>query len=82
MSGIETVGLLLGVLPLLVLALEHFQDGLRLLRNWWKYRRVLRDFVMYFRGEMRLFEQKFEALLWPIVGSQMEMDSFLANPKA
>ena len=37
-TGVETAGLVLAIFPLLVSALEHYQEGFERLSDWWKFR--------------------------------------------
>ena len=43
MSGIEVAGLVLGALPLVIAALEHYAEGANTMRTWWRYERELKD---------------------------------------
>lgn len=56
MSGIEVAGLVLGAIPLLISAMEHFEETRKVARDWWKIRRAHRKDV----GKLRDCEMKFQ----------------------
>ncbi|KAI1152919.1 hypothetical protein F4825DRAFT_449998 [Nemania diffusa] len=51
MSGIEAVGLVLGVIPLIISALEHHQDGKDAVSTWRRHVRVVQSLVRNLKTE-------------------------------
>ncbi|TVY35725.1 hypothetical protein LSUB1_G006774 [Lachnellula subtilissima] len=45
MSGVEVVGLILGALPLVISAAEHYKKGFEQLLRWKRFKFVFRDFI-------------------------------------
>jgi len=67
MSGIEVVGLVLGVLPLCISALEYYEKGLGPVTTMVKYRRELARYRCRLAVQYALYTQTIEYLLTPIV---------------
>lgn len=66
MSGIEIVGLLLGTIPLVISALEHYDDIIDPTRAFVKFQGELDRAIRELRNQHTLFEQSIEMLLRPI----------------
>lgn len=79
-TGVETAGLVLAIFPLLVSALEHYQEGFERLSDWWKFRTEFIGFVHVIGRQAILFDENLEELLSPIITSDAEMDALLRNP--
>lgn len=79
-TGVETAGLVLAVFPLLVSALEHYQEGFERLSNWWKFRTEFLGFMHVIGRQAILFDGNLEELLSPIITSDAEMDTLLRDP--
>lgn len=79
-TGVETAGLVLAVFPLLVSALEHYQEGFERLSNWWKFRTEFLGFMHVIGRQAILFDGNLEELLSPIIISDAEMDTLLRDP--
>ena len=83
MSGFEVVGLLLGVFPLVVSAIEHYRDVHKaagyVLRFESEYRKALDDV----KDEQLFFRLNLEELLLPLVKSEtfeeVEVQDLLVN---
>ncbi|CAD6579310.1 MAG: hypothetical protein ASARMPREDX12_009125 [Alectoria sarmentosa] len=79
-TGVETAGLVLAIFPLLVSALEHYQEGFESLSDWWKFRTEFLGFIHVIGRQAILFDENLEELLSPIITSDAEMDTLLRNP--
>lgn len=84
MSGIEVVGLLLGVFPLCISAMEHYEQEKRVLGTFWRIRKShrkdlgkLKDCQLKFRLNMK--ELLLPLLLNDVVG-RVEYEQLLADP--
>ena len=84
MSGIEVAGLILGGLPLLISALEHYATMEELGRTWWKFRREyrkdldrLRDIQLLYRGNMRTL---LAPLQWDGTLDVAQVEALLEDP--
>ncbi len=79
-TGVETAGLVLAIFPLLVSALEHYQEGFERLNDWWKFRTEFLGFMHVIGRQAILFDENLEELLSPIITSDAEMDTLLRDP--
>lgn len=78
-TGIETVGLVLGALPLLISALEHYGDGVRTIQKWRKYERELHSVVRNLKTERVKLQNVCEKLLDGLVPAS-RIDSMVEDP--
>ncbi|KAM0813604.1 hypothetical protein AB5N19_13600 [Seiridium cardinale] len=69
MSGFEVLGIVLGTIPLLVSALEHYQKGLNSIRRWQSYEAELQSLKRKLGNENAIFLNTCQQLLSGIVGS-------------
>lgn len=67
MSGLEIVGVVLGSIPLVISALEHYRDGLRTIQRWRKWDRELQSLIRNLETEQAKFQDICEKLLMGIV---------------
>lgn len=67
MSGFEVVGVVLGVLPLVISALEHYEDGIAVFRRYYCYRQEIRKVVLILCTEQAELKNTCEQLLIDIV---------------
>src|SRR4051794_4057127 len=67
MSGFEVAGVVLGSLPLVISALEHYRDGLRSIQRWRKYERELQSLVRNLETERAKLQNVCEKLLVGLV---------------
>ncbi len=67
MSGIEAVGLALGVIPLIISALEHYQDSRGAVSTWRRHVRVVQSLVRNLKTEHGKLYNTCETLLGGIV---------------
>ncbi|KAK2735429.1 hypothetical protein CKAH01_01810 [Colletotrichum kahawae] len=67
MSGFEVVGVVLGTIPLLISALEHYKEGISTIRTWRNYDRELRSLIRNLETEKVRFQDVCEKLLIGLV---------------
>jgi hypothetical protein len=80
MSGVEAViGIVLGIFPLVISGLEHYRDGVRLLRRWRAFEREVKDLIVSLQTEEALFVNCWERLLNDVVPIDM-LEELLKNP--
>ncbi|KAM7185321.1 hypothetical protein V8F20_011854 [Naviculisporaceae sp. PSN 640] len=63
MSAFEIAGVVLGSLPLLISALEHYGDGVRTLKKWTKYEDELKSVIRNLETERTRLQNTCEKLL-------------------
>jgi len=79
MSGFEVAGVVLGSLPLIISALEHYAEGIATAKRFWRYKTELRSLILQVNTERGIFINTLEQLLTGIVRVD-HMTDFLANP--
>lgn len=73
MSGFEVAGVVLGSIPLIVSALEHYKQGMSTIKTWRNYDRELRSLIRNLETEKIRFQDICEKLLIGLVpSSQIE----------
>ncbi|KAI0466998.1 hypothetical protein F4859DRAFT_283514 [Xylaria cf. heliscus] len=77
MSGIEVVGIALGILPLIISALENYQNGETVVSTWRRHERVIQSLARNLKTEQGCLRNTCETLLGGIVspttvGSMLE----------
>ncbi|OCL02071.1 hypothetical protein AOQ84DRAFT_424460 [Glonium stellatum] len=80
MSGFEAVGVILGVLPLIISALEHYAQGVSTAKRFWQYKSELKSLLRSIRTEKDIFLNTCETLLTGIVRVD-QMSLFLEYPE-
>ncbi|EGP84679.1 uncharacterized protein MYCGRDRAFT_110759 [Zymoseptoria tritici IPO323] len=84
MSGFEIAGLVLGGLPLIIAAMEFFEDTHKAPKIWWKIRRAHRRDLGRLRDCELSFQQNMKELLLPLqmdgTISKEEYATLLAHP--
>jgi hypothetical protein len=78
MSGFEVVGVVLGVLPLVISALESYSDGIQTIRRMLGYKWELQLLITTLETEEVLFQNTCEVLIDGIDGAG-EMELLLKN---
>ena len=63
MSGIEIIGLILGGIPLVISAAEHYKEGFEPFLKWHRFKREFRGFVNSVDLEKRMFDGLLDRLL-------------------
>ncbi|KAF4817786.1 hypothetical protein CGCSCA5_v005441 [Colletotrichum siamense] len=79
MSGFEVAGVVLGTIPLLISALEHYKEGISTIRAWRNYDRELRSLIRNLQTERVRFQDVCEKLLVGLV-SQCQIESMVDDP--
>lgn len=79
MSGIEIVGLILGITPLIISAIEDYRAGLEPFKIWARYRKELKNLKMVLDLETAKLLNTCEMLLETVV-SQSELAQLLREP--
>ncbi|TDZ68005.1 hypothetical protein CTRI78_v002463 [Colletotrichum trifolii] len=79
MSGFEVAGVVLGSIPLLISALEHYQQGISSIRKWRNYDRELRSLIRNLETERVRFQDVCEKLLVGLVPSS-QIESMVEQP--
>jgi hypothetical protein len=81
MSGFEIVGVVLGVLPLVIAALEHYEDSVRVIHRYYYYKKEIRRLVLIIRTEQVELKNTCEQLLTDIVPVQ-QIEELLKDPRS
>jgi hypothetical protein len=81
MSGIEVLGLVLGIVPLFITAFEKYEHGYRILTEWIEFRREFCDFSSRFRLQKIRLSQLAETTLRSVTESEDAVQAMLKNPK-
>ena len=81
LTGIELSGLILAVFPLLVSALEHYENGFQTIGDWIKFRAEFSAFMNSLALQRLLFRQNMEDLLSSLAVSDQALKGMLANPE-
>ncbi|KAI4225882.1 MAG: hypothetical protein L6R36_003590 [Xanthoria steineri] len=79
-TGIETAGLILAAFPLVISALEHYENGFQVIREWVRFRGEFAAFLNALIRQGIFFRQNIEELLGPIVASEYDMFVLLDHP--
>jgi hypothetical protein len=70
MSGLEVAGVVLGSLPLVISALEHYASGITTAKRFWRYKSEVRSLILQINTERRIFVNTIEQLLTGIVRNE------------
>jgi hypothetical protein len=79
MSGVEVVGLLLGVFPLLISAAEHYKKGFE---PWFKWKRFRTEFIGFINAvdtQKLLFKKVLKRFLISAGIPDEEVDKFMTD---
>ena len=79
MSGLEVVGVVLGSIPLVISALEHYGHGLSTLQRWRKYERELKSLIRNLGTEQVKLQNVCEKLLDGLV-SPSKIEAMINHP--
>lgn len=82
LTGIEVAGLVLALFPLVINALEYYEDGLQPIKEWVRFKGEFAAFMNALCRQKIFFRQNIESLLGPIVASDFELAQLLDNPNA
>jgi hypothetical protein len=79
MSAFEITGIVLGSIPLIISALEHYGEGVRTFRRLYQYRWELKSITTELKTEQVLFRNTCEILLDGLADSKV-LEELLENP--
>ena len=74
MSGLEIAGAVLGSIPLVISAIEHYANGISTARRYLKYQTEMEDLLRKIRTEQKLFKNTIETLLNGIASDERMSD--------
>ncbi|KAF1941763.1 hypothetical protein EJ02DRAFT_191853 [Clathrospora elynae] len=80
MSGFEIAGMVLGALPLVISALEHYANGINTAKRFWRYKSEVRWLILQIKTEEGIFVNTIEQLLTGILRIE-QMTEFIAGGK-
>lgn len=81
LTGVETAGIVLAVLPLFISAFEHYHDGLEPIKAFWDIDQLLPIQIRRLRNQHVHFEQTLRILLAQIVDAN-EVEDMVAAPNS
>jgi hypothetical protein len=81
MSGIEVVGLLLGAIPLVISAMEHYKDGIDVITDIRNYRSTLKSLKTKLSIQEELYRGTLQRLLLSEL-SPVEVHALFPEPGA
>ena len=79
-QAFSTVGLVLAVLPLVISAIEHYNEGLKPLKDFVRWKITIRNLIVGLRTQKALFRNTLEQLLGGLVTDQTELSVLLDDP--
>ncbi|TVY63087.1 hypothetical protein Focb16_v015222 [Fusarium oxysporum f. sp. cubense] len=79
MSGLEVAGIVLSSIPLLIIALEKYTEGLSTLHRWRKYKRELQSLIRNLETERIKLQNFCEKLLLDLV-PHYNIEALIDNP--
>lgn len=79
MSGFEIAGIVLGSIPLVISALEHYSRGLSTIQRWRKYQRELQTLIRNLQTEQVKLQNVCEKLLVGVVPAS-EIEAMIDEP--
>lgn len=77
MSGVETAGLMLGVLPLIIEGLKAYSNGVSTIKGYMKYRIPLQDLYDQLDNERVMFQNVCDELLDGLVENNKDKAALL-----
>jgi hypothetical protein len=80
MSGFEIAGAVLGAIPLLISALEHYGEGVKTIKSMIGYKALIGNLVLDFRVENSRFRRGCEKLLTRLKLPPEEVEELLNSP--
>ncbi|KAF2267559.1 hypothetical protein CC78DRAFT_576929 [Lojkania enalia] len=79
MSGLEIGGVVLGSLPFIITAMEHYAQGIKTAKRFWRYKSEMTMVIRQLKTEQSIFINTLEKLLTGIVRVD-HMSDFIKNP--
>lgn len=80
MSGVEVIGLVLGGLPLVISAAEHYKKGFEPLARWKRFKFVFREFINSVDIQRQMFQLVMKKLLIRVQLEPEEKQRLLTIP--
>lgn len=77
MAGVEAIGLALGILPLLISAIEHYDDVLRPFSRYRNFTSKARQFIDELETERTIFRTECQLLLAVVTGRKVAAEMLL-----
>lgn len=74
------LGVVLAVLPLVITALQNYNQGLKPLKDFFKYEDIMYGLIVSLGGQQAMLRVTLKNLLRGIVDSKTELDILLNNP--
>lgn len=78
-TGVETAGLVLGSIPLILAGLEFYANGIAVTKRYWRYREEFKSLIVELRTEHTICVNSVNMLLIGVV-KQKDMAEFLVDP--
>ncbi|KAF8249178.1 hypothetical protein K440DRAFT_622544 [Wilcoxina mikolae CBS 423.85] len=79
MTGFEVVGVVLGSIPLLISALEHYSEGLSTMNDMREYESVFENLLTAFNTGLAIYRNSCEELLSPLLLPDNKFNDLLEN---
>jgi hypothetical protein len=79
-TGVEMAGVIMAAIPLIINGLNHYADGVRTIRKWWRYRRELESLARTLIVEKTLFLGICEKLLNELAIDNDDFVNLIENP--
>ena len=80
MSGIEVAGLVLGLFPVVVSAVDNCERSFGILADWRHFRREFAEFSNRLRGQQIILRQHIEVALRSITDSEAQLAAMMDEP--
>jgi hypothetical protein len=79
-TGFEIVGVIMAVIPLVISALEHYEEGVSTIEKFFRYKREIRSIIESLSTENVMFKNSCEQLLSDFL-SPFELADMLHDPR-
>lgn len=79
MSGLEVIGVVLGGIPLIISALEHYKDGTHTIQIWRKYKTELANVIRKLRVQQSRLMNVCETLLEGLA-LELKIEAMIKEP--
>ncbi|OCL11415.1 hypothetical protein AOQ84DRAFT_423587 [Glonium stellatum] len=80
MSGFEIAGAVLGALPILISALEHYREAAKVFDTWWKIRSEYHKCITKMTGHHICYTNSIKQLILPLKADDGEISRLMAEP--
>jgi hypothetical protein len=81
LTGIEVAGVVLGVLPLVISALEHYAEGVGTIKRFLKFQREFKSLIVRLKAEQLMLSNSTRLLLEGVVTTEEQLDILLNEPE-